>query len=104
MIALVSLLRKVCGLDETLTTFEKTVDRNFQNWVFGKQAGALKFNEEQMEWLRMMKDYVAASFHIAPDDFELSPFDAKGGLGKMWQLFGAQMEPILDELNEALAA
>ncbi len=104
LIALVSLLRKVCGLDETLTTFDKTVDRNFQNWVFGKQAGALKFNEEQMEWLRMMKDYVAASFHIAPDDFELNPFDAKGGLGKMWQLFGEQMEPMLDELNEALAA
>jgi type I restriction enzyme R subunit len=104
LVALVSLVRRVSGLDETLTAYDRTVDRNFQQWVFGKQAGALKFNEEQMEWLRMIKDYIAASFHIEKDDFELSPFDAKGGLGKMWQLFGEQMEPILDELNEALAA
>ena len=69
LIALVSLLRKVCGLDETLTTFEKTVDRNFQNWVFGKQAGPVKFNEEQMQWLRMIKDHVSNSFHISRDDF-----------------------------------
>jgi type I restriction enzyme R subunit len=33
-----------------------------------------------------------------------TPFDAKGGRGKMWQLFGDQMETILSELNDALAA
>ena len=27
-----------------------------------------------------------------------------GGLGKMFQLFGDQMEPLLSELNEVLAA
>jgi len=36
----------------------------FQKWVFEKQAGALKFNEEQMNWLRMMKEHIASSFHI----------------------------------------
>ncbi|MFM7234797.1 MAG: DUF4301 family protein, partial [Flavobacteriales bacterium] len=34
--------------------YERTVNRNFQQWVFQKQAGALKFNPEQMEWLRMV--------------------------------------------------
>lgn len=34
----------------------------------------------------------------------MSPFDAQGGLGKMWQLFGEGMDPLLDELNEALVA
>ena len=29
---------------------------------------------------------------------------AKGGKGKMHQLFGEQMEGIIDELNEVLAA
>ncbi|MBS1786753.1 MAG: DEAD/DEAH box helicase family protein [Acidobacteria bacterium] len=104
LIALVSLIRKVCGLDETLTAYDRTVDRNFQQWVFGKQAGALKFSEEQMEWLRMIKDCIAASFHIEKEDFDLNPFDAKGGLGKMWQLFGDEIDTILDEMNEALAA
>ncbi|MCX6143332.1 MAG: DEAD/DEAH box helicase family protein [Ignavibacteriales bacterium] len=104
LIALVSLVRRVCGIDTALTAYDKTVDRNFQAWAFKKQAGALKFTEEQMQWLRMIKDYVATSFHIEKDDFDLSPFNAEGGLGKVWQLFGEQTESIIQELNEALAA
>ena len=103
--AIVSLIRKVSGLDSTLTAYDKTVDKNFQEWVFKKQAGsAPKFSEEQMQWLRMIKDYVANSFHIEKDDFDLNPFNAQGGLGRMWQLFGVQTEEIISELNEVLAA
>lgn len=102
--AIVSLIRKISGLDSTLTSYDKLVDKNFQDWVFKKQAGATKFNEEQMQWLRMIKDYVVNSFHIDRDDFDLNPFNAQGGLSKMWQLFGDQTEEIINELNEALAA
>jgi type I restriction enzyme, R subunit len=102
--AIVALIRKVAGLDKELTDYDKTVDKNFQEWVFKKQAGALKFTEEQMNWLRMIKEYVASSFHIDKDDFDLSPFNAEGGLGKMWQLFGEKTEDIINELNEVLAA
>ena len=102
--AIVSLIRKVSGLDTTLTAYDKTVDRNFQDWVFKKQAGATKFNEDQMQWLRMIKDYVINSFHIDKEDFDLNPFNAQGGLGKMWQLFGVETEVIINDLNEALAA
>jgi type I restriction enzyme R subunit len=104
LIALVSLIRRVAEIDQTLTSFDKTVDRNFQDWVFKKQAGNLKFTEEQMQWLRTMKDYVAASFHIDRDDFDLSPFNAEGGLSKMWKLFGEKTDEIINELNEVLAA
>lgn len=103
--AIVSLIRKVSGLDATLTAYDKTVDKNFQDWTFKKQAGnAPKFTEEQMQWLRMIKDYVTNSFHIEKEDFDLNPFNALGGLGKMWQLFGDKTEEIINELNEALAA
>ena len=103
--AIVSLIRKVSGLDATLTAYDKTVDKNFQDWAFKKQAGnAPKFTEEQMQWLRMIKDYVTNSFHIEKEDFDLNPFNALGGLGKMWQLFGDKTEEIINELNEALAA
>lgn len=104
LIALVSLVRRVCGIDTSLTSYDKTVDKNFQAWAFKKQAGALKFTEEQMQWLRMIKDYVATSFHIEKDDFDLSPFNAEGGLGKLWQLFGEQTDSVIQELNETLAA
>lgn len=104
LIALVSLIRKVSGIDEVLTSYDKTVDRNFQEWVFKKQAGATKFNEEQMQWLRMIKDHIATSIHLEDDDLDYTPFDAQGGKGKMWQLFGEKMHEIINELNEALAA
>ncbi len=104
LIALVSLIRRVVEIDKTLTAYDKTVDKNFQDWVFKKQAGQLKFTEEQMQWLRMMKDYVTNSFHLDKDDFDLDPFNKNGGLSKMWQLFGEKTDEIINELNEVLAA
>ncbi len=105
LIALVSLIRNVCGIDSSLTPYDKTVDRNFQEWIFKKNAGKHNtFTEAQMDWLRMMKDYVAGSFHIEKDDFDLSPFNAEGGLSKMWQLFGEETDEIISELNEVLTA
>ncbi|TDE05826.1 DEAD/DEAH box helicase family protein [Flavobacterium sandaracinum] len=105
LIALVSLIRRVSGIDTTLTAYDKTVDKNFQDWIFKKNAGQHNaFTEPQMQWLRMMKDYVANSFHIDRDDFDLSPFNAEGGLSKMWQLFGEETDAIINELNDVLAA
>lgn len=105
LIALVSLIRNVAGIDAQVRPFDKTVDNNFATWVWKKQAGnAPKFNEEQMHWLRMMKDYIASSFSIEKDDFDLSPFNAEGGLSKVWALFGDSTEEIMNELNEALIA
>lgn len=103
--ALVALIRRVCGMDEKLSAFDDTVRRNFQNWVMKHHSGGgEKFNEEQMDWLRMIRDHVANSFHIERDDLEMSPFDGQGGLGKMYQLFGTKMDTLLDELNEVLVA
>ena len=104
LIALVPLIRKVSGVDKALTAYDKTVDKNFQNWVFKKQSGALKFTEEQMQWLRMIKEHIATSIHLDADDLDYTPFDAEGGKGKMYQLFGDRMNEIINELNEALAA
>ncbi|MCG8090231.1 MAG: DEAD/DEAH box helicase family protein [Candidatus Thiodiazotropha endolucinida] len=103
--ALVSLIRRVCGIDKTLSTFDATVRRNFQNWMLKRHAGAgEKFNEEQMQWLQMIRDHISSSFHFERDDLEMAPFDSQGGLGKMYQLFGAEMDGLIDEMNEELAA
>jgi len=37
-------------------------------------------------------------------DTDYAPFDGKGGIGKMIRLFGDEMNSIIDEMNEALAA
>jgi type I restriction enzyme, R subunit len=102
--ALVSLIRRITEIDPVLTSYNQTVNRNFHDWVFKKQAGTLKFTEDQMNWLRMIKDWVAVSFHLEIDDLDYSPFDTLGGRGRMYQLFGDEMNTVINELNEALAA
>jgi type I restriction enzyme R subunit len=78
---------------------------NFRDWILKKNAGQHnRFTEEQMQWLRMIKDHVATSIYLDADDLYYTPFDAAGGKGKMWQLFGEQMDEIINELNEVLAA
>lgn len=105
LIAIVSLIRRITEIDKSLVSYDRVVDQNFKKWIFAKNAGKHnRFTEEQMEWLRMVKDYITNSFHIEKEDFDYNPFNAKGGLGKMWQLFGEETEAILDEMNEELVA
>ena len=103
--ALVALIRRVCGIDEKISSYGDTVHRNFQSWIMNRHSGGgEKFNEAQMEWLRMIRDHIITSFHLDRDDLEMAPFDGKGGLGQMYKLFGDRMDKVIDELNEALAA
>jgi type I restriction enzyme R subunit len=103
--ALVALIRRVCGIDKKIAPYAEIVRKNFQTWILKRHSGAgQKFTGEQLEWLHMIRDHIAASIHIERDDFEMAPFDAKGGLGKLHQLFGDDMDVVMKELNEALAA
>lgn len=103
--ALVSLIRRACGIDTALTPFDKKIDENFKHWIFKQNAGQHnRFTDEQMNWLRMLKDHVASSFHLEVEDLDYTPFDSQGGRGKMYKLFGDEMNEIINELNEVLAA
>jgi len=103
--ALIALIRRACGIDKTVSRHSETVRANFQNWIMNYHSGgSTKFSEEQMEWLRMIRDHIVNSFHLDKDDLDMAPFDANGGMGKMYQLFGNDMDSLINELNEALAA
>ena len=103
--ALVALIRRVCGLDPALTRHSDRVRRNFQTWILNRHAGAgQKFSDEQMTWLRMIRDHLGTSLTIERDDLDMAPFDAQGGLGRMYVLFGDRMDQVMAEMNDALAA
>ena len=103
--ALVALIRRACGVDEKLSPYSVTVRRNFQDWILKHHSGSgEKFNEEQMDWLHMIRDHIITSFHLDRDDLYLAPFDSRGGLGQMYKLFGDRMDDVINELNEVLAA
>ena len=52
----------------------------------------------------MIRDHVAANLGVEPDDFEYAPFAQEGGLGKVHQLFGNELNKIIEDLNGTLAA
>ena len=101
---IISLVRFQLKQTTELNTFSSDVARRFQSWTFEKQRGTLKFTEEQMDWLRMLRDHIAASMSVTTEHLDLSPFDSRGGLGKFYELFGNEYESILSEMNYALIA
>lgn len=101
---LISIIRFEMGYADTLTPFADKVNYNFMQWTFRKNAGHIQFTEEQMEWLRLIKDHIAASLSILPEDLDLTPFDRKGGLLGFYDAFGDEYEQILQEMNVELVA
>ena len=101
---LIAMIRFEMGCGDNLQPFAETVNYNFKQWIFRRNAGAVHFTEEQMEWLRLVKDHIAVSLSIEPEDLELSPFDHKGGLGRFYEVFGEGYQKILDEMNIELVA
>ncbi|MBR3083834.1 MAG: DEAD/DEAH box helicase family protein [Oscillospiraceae bacterium] len=101
---LISIIRFEMGLADNLAPFADKVNYNFMQWTLRRNAGAVHFTDEQMEWLRLIKDHIAVSLSIEPGDLDLSPFDRKGGLGRFYEVFGEQYEAVLQEMNIELVA
>lgn len=101
---LISMIRFEMGYADTLVPFTDKVNYNFMQWTFKKNAGHIQFTEEQMEWLRLIKDHIAISLSILPADLDLTPFDRKGGLLGFYDAFGDSYEQILQEMNVTLVA
>ena len=101
---LISIIRFEMGYTDNLQPFADKVKYNFMQWTLRRNAGAVHFTEEQMEWLRLIKDHIIASLSIEPDDLDLNPFDHKGGLGRFYEVFGDSYEELLMEMNEILVA
>lgn len=102
---IVALVRRACGWDDKLTPYADTVRANFKKWIFAKHAGnQTKFSPEQQAWLEMIRDHIVTSLHLEINDLDYTPFNDKGGRGRMYKLFGDEMERVIDEINDALAA
>lgn len=118
---LVSLVRFAMQQDNELVPYPERVQANFKAWLAqhysspplppgeGRGEGPPTthrppFSPEQIHWLEMIRDHIAANLGIEIDDFEYAPFNTEGGLGKVHQLFGAELPKVIEELNRELAA
>jgi type I restriction enzyme, R subunit len=102
---IISLVRFATGQAETLEPYAARVDQKFNLWIGRQKKAGRDFTEDQMNWLKAIKDYLAANVEIAPADLmKDQPFSAWGGVITARKLFGTELGGMLDELSEALAA
>ena len=101
---IISLVSFAIGESEVLEPFTEVEDRRFNKWLSDQEKAGRRFTPEQLAWLEMIKNHIAASLSIAVDDFQDTPFYEKGGALKFYNIFGKESERILKELYEALAA
>ena len=50
----------------------------------------------------MIRDHIAANLGIEPDDFELRALRQEGGLGKVHQLFGAELPKVIEAIESGV--
>jgi type I restriction enzyme R subunit len=99
---LVSLIRFALQQQDDLHPFKQDVEARFAAWMSAQEKNGKRFTEEQQHWLEAVRDHIAASLTIEPEDFDYEPFVQRGGLGRAMQVFGPQFQPLLSELNEVL--
>ena len=101
---LVALVRFALEQQPVLAPFADSVSERFNEWLMDKAKAGAVLTPEQLAWLGLIRDHIATSLSIEPEDFDSVPFNQQGGLGKAHQLFGDTLPDLLDELNRVLAA
>ena len=101
---IISLVRFALGQRDVLEPYPDAVEQRFQRWLVEQQNKGGAFTDEQLEWLRLIKDHIATSLSIGMEDFEYAPFHEKGGPVKVYQIFGDDLSSIMHRLNLHLVA
>ncbi|MDE2719292.1 DEAD/DEAH box helicase family protein [Candidatus Palauibacter polyketidifaciens] len=104
LVDLVAIVKHAIGPEDTLAPVADQVEVRYQAWLEEKTHGGQEFTVEQRRWLDAIKDHIATSLVIERENFEDVPFNQWGGLGGAWQAFGEDLDGMLAELNERLAA
>lgn len=98
---LVQLVRFAIGKDDTLEDFSSVANSRFELWKGRQIKRGVEFSQEQKELLTIIKDYIVANAYVNADDMQDALSD-KGGIFKARQVFGQELDSILDDLSLAL--
>ena len=101
---IVSLVRFTLGDENELAPFPAHVEERFEAWLLQQANVGRTFTSEQLDWLHLIRDHLAASLSIEPRELLYPPFSQRGGLGRARELFGTDLGVLLVELTEAVAA
>jgi type I restriction enzyme R subunit len=97
---IISMVKHAARDEEPLMTAEERVSRAMQKITDGRE-----FSEEQRKWLGLIREHLAQNLTIDEEDFDAFPiFEMLGGKGKAKRVFGGKLQPLIEELNLAIAA
>ena len=102
---IVSLVRFTLQQEDELVPYRDQVENRFAAWLRSQERrGKPPFSPEQLKWLKWMMDAIASDLRLTVDTFEYTPFAEHGGIGRAALVFGDHLNPLMNELTEALAA
>lgn len=99
LVDFISLLAFEIGKTPELQPYLDTIDKRFAEWLGRQREAGVPFTQEQLNWLEKIKEHIATSVEILPDDLESPPFSQMGGLGKASKVFGPSFNKLLVQLN-----
>ena len=95
---LVSIVRYALNLTPELVAYPELVECALRRVGLRSRSQAGRaFNDEQLRWVEMIRDHIATALAMSEDDFDLRRRSPEyGGLGRAVQLFGDQLDPLLE--------
>ncbi len=99
---IITLTQYAIGKTDRLEPYTDSIDKKLNDWISENELKGRKFTEEELVWLRMMKNHVSSFLEINMMSFNQPPFVNKGGAAKAYNIFGPDLNRIMYEFNEKL--
>ena len=96
---IVALVRYATGDADELAPFADHVNRRFAGRLAMQETAGRDFTDEQRWWLEAIRDRIAGNVSAEMRDLQNSPLDQRGGLIAAYDMFGDDLQTIIDELN-----
>ena len=97
---IISIVKHAAKDQEPVLSAQERVDRAL-NQIKQKHA----FTREQLQWLEYIRGYLVANLSLEIEGFSEHPiFTSRGGITRANQVFGATLQTLVREINEAVAA
>jgi type I restriction enzyme R subunit len=97
---IISMVKHAAKNEEPILTAQERVDKALEKVKAGKS-----FDQDQLNWLGLIREHLVKNLTIELDDFESAPiFERQGGIAKANKIFENRLESLISEINFAVAA
>lgn len=100
LVDIISMIKHASNYDIPILSAEERVEL-----VVKKLLAKHSFRDDQLQWLSYIKEHLIQNLTLSKDDFTNMPvFKNRGGLSKAKQVFGKDLDDLIQEINQTIAA